>query len=648
MSKVTLLAHQTDKKNILELLQQSGVLEISDLTEQMAAEEAFADFLEQDHEQEAMQAVEKSMAEVRFNLDFLNRYHRVNKGLLDDILVEKEVLTLKTVQEKVPHWAAISSNVYQTLKAVDEKLMSLRNEETRLQNLQRQLQPWQQLTITLPEITNTKAVRLELGTVPVTQLKLIESQLAAAEAACYLEEIDSQRGEAYILLAYHHQHAELVQNALKQVNFNRQQLPQLPGTVVENLRHIEQGLTTVTAERKTALAQIAEQVQHRQTLQYYLDYLTVQREKNQAVDNLARTDSTFVLQGWVPTAEVAQLQQRILALSETIGLTVSEPEEGENFPVKLENKPFFAPFEFVTKLYGIPSPYGIDPTASFTAFFIIFFGFCLTDAGYGLVLMLLAGIGLRKIKGENMRKLLKILFWGGLSTVVIGWLVGGWFSYQIIGAPLAFDALANPILLLGIALGIGVVHIFYGMGVKFVSLVRQGKTLDALFDVGLWYVLLTGLGLLALPSTAKIGKYMALAGAIGLILTQGRSQPTILKKFFSGLVSLYDITGYFSDILSYSRLLALGLATGVVGLAINTMAGLLVGSPIGWIPMVILLIGGHTFNLAINGLGSFIHSSRLQYIEFYNRFYEGGGRAFAPFRFNTRHMEIQQETTQHE
>ena len=170
MSKVTLLAHQTDKERILDLLQQSGVLEISDLTEQLAAEEPLADFLEQDQEQEAMQAVEKSMAEVRFNLDFLNRYHRVNKGLLDDLLAEKKALTVSEVEENVPTWAEISSKVYQTFKAIDEQLLALRNEETRLQNLRKQLQPWQKLTLPLEDLKDSKTVRLQLAAVPPRSL----------------------------------------------------------------------------------------------------------------------------------------------------------------------------------------------------------------------------------------------------------------------------------------------------------------------------------------------------------------------------------------------------------------------------------------------------------------------------------------------
>ncbi|HAA37326.1 MAG TPA: hypothetical protein DCE00_00485 [Firmicutes bacterium] len=646
MSKVTLLAHQTDKERILDLLQQSGVLEISDLTEQLAAEEPLADFLEQDQEQEAMQAVEKSMAEVRFNLDFLNRYHRVNKGLLDDLLAEKKALTVSEVEENVPTWAEISSKVYQTFKAIDEQLLALRNEETRLQNLRKQLQPWQKLTLPLEDLKDSKTVRLQLAAVPAAQLAGLEAELAASGAAYYLELIDSQRGESFILLAAYTADEEAVQDVIKQFDFNRHLLPALTGTAAENLAKLEQELLDVQTAQEEALARIAEQVQFREVLLYYYDYLSVQRDQKQSVELLARTESTFLLEGWVPTAEVEGLRQKVSALNDSIQISVREPYEDEDFPVQFENKPFFAPYEFVTKLYGAPNPRSVDPTAPFTPFFVIFFGLCLTDAGYGVILMLLGLLGLRKVKGESMRNLLKILVACGFSTVVCGWLIGGWFGYPLFGAPLLFDALSDPMRLLVYSLALGILHIFWGMAVKCISLVREGKIFDALADVGLWYGLIIGLLLLALPSTAAIGKNMALVSTVGLILTQGRSQPTLLKKIFSGVLSLYDITGYFSDLLSYSRLLALGLATGVVSLTVNTMADLLSGHPIGYVAMAVLLVGGHTFNLAINALGSFIHSARLQYIEFYNRFYEGGGRIFRPFRYNTSHIEILGEGAQ--
>lgn len=646
MNKVFLVAHQAEKDQVLAVLQQLGVLEVSDLQAKDVESQAWAELVEGDQEQEALQSLEARLADVRFSLDFLNRYYPAKKSMLDALSGSKVAVPAGELNGNAAEWARISDQVYAALRKIDEKLMALRNEETRLQNLKLQLSPWEKLTVPLQEIKTTAFVRTELGTLPTAELAAAKEELSASVPGFYLEEVNSDRGESFIFIMHHTANAEDVQAVLKQRNFNRHTFPQLSGTVADNLKRIQDELTKADEERKAALASAQEQVQYRDQLNYYLDYVTVERDKKQLVANLARTGNAFILEGWIRAVDLPELKKKLEASCETVEVVAREPEDNEAFPVALENKPFFAPFEFITKLYGTPSPHGLDPTPALTPFFILFFGLCMTDAGYGVAIALLGILGLKVVKAGAARNLMWVLFAGGLSTILFGWLVGGWFGMQVLGAPLFFDSLADPMQMLIYALALGVLQIFVGMAIQFIRLVREGKFLDAVFDVGLWYVLIIGLLLFAAPGMADIGRIMSLVGAIGLILTQGRTQPNIIKKFLSGLLSLYNITGYLSDVLSYSRLLALGLATAVIALAINTMAGLLAGHPVGYVVMVILLIGGHAFNLIINTLGSYIHSSRLQYIEFYNRFYEGGGRSFVPFQLKTKNIEIQPEWQQ--
>ncbi len=645
MNKVYLLAHQADKEHILSALQQSGLLEISDITG--TEEEDWATSLTRDQEQEALQELEGRLAEVKFNLDFLNRYHPVRKGLLDDMLAEKKSISAGEMEQKAAGWAEVSSKVFAAIKAIDEQLLQIRNEETRLQNLRQQLFPWRYLPVPLERLKSTPAVKTELFSLPANVAVRLREELAETDTAYYLEEVENLRGEIYFVLVTHHSDAETVREVLKRFDYVLHAFPELTGLPEELLAGLEEDLQGLSARQEEVMQNLAELVQYREQLLCYLDYLTVLREKKQAVENLGRTARTFVLEGWIRQADVERLKLILAGVSDSVEMVVREPEPGEAFPVLLENKPLFAPFEFVTKLYGAPSPAGVDPTAAFTPFFIVFFGIALTDAAYGVFLSLLAVLGLMKIKGENMRKLLKIIFACGLSTVVFGWLIGGWLGYQVLGAPLYFDSLSDPMRLLVYSLALGVIHIFWGMMVKLIHLVRRREYFAAFADVVLWYGLIIGLLLLIVPAAATFGKYLAIISAVGLILTQGRAQGSIMKKFFSGVLSLYNITGYLSDILSYSRLLALGLATGVVSLTVNTMAGLLKGHPIGYVAMLIIMAGGHVFNLAINALGAFIHSSRLQYIEFYNQFYEGGGKHFNPFRIQTRHIEIRPDGLQH-
>lgn len=220
--------------------------------------------------------------------------------------------------------------------------------------------------------------------------------------------------------------------------------------------------------------------------------------------------------------------------------------------------------------------------------------------------------------------------------------MGGWFGDLIKLRPLWFNPLDDPMRMLIFSFVLGFIQIFFGMGVRAYQEIKAGRVLDAVFDQGLWFVFLIGLVSLALPQFSAAGKWLAAGGALGLILTQGRSQKGLIKKFFSGLLSLYDVTGYLSDVLSYSRLLALGLATGVIATAINTMSGLLAGSVPGVIIMVFFLIGGHFFNLMIGSLGAYVHTSRLQYIEFFGKFFEGGGKPFQPFCNTTKFVDIEE------
>ena len=234
--------------------------------------------------------------------------------------------------------------------------------------------------------------------------------------------------------------------------------------------------------------------------------------------------------------------------------------------------------------------------------------------------------------------------------MLVGAVTGSWFGDLFGIAPIWFSPLDNPLLMLGVSFALGLVQIYVGIGMRLYYNIRQGNLKEAIFDQGLWYPFLTGFLLLlggsALgnPAMSEVGKWLAIVGAGGLIVTQGRAHKNIIKRLGTGILSLYDLTGYVSDILSYSRLLALGLASSVIAMVVNDMAKRFLSIRfVGWIPMLMILVIGHVFNLAINVIGSYVHSSRLQYVEFYGKFFEGGGRRFRPFNKKTKYIEIVEE-----
>jgi V/A-type H+-transporting ATPase subunit I len=325
-----------------------------------------------------------------------------------------------------------------------------------------------------------------------------------------------------------------------------------------------------------------------------------------------------------------------------VHLDFEDPAEDDDIPVALSNPRLVQPFEIVTELYSLPDPREIDPNVYMAPFYFVFFGMMVSDAAYGLVLSLLSALALWKLKLAGMgKKLVELLFLCGISTFIWGIIFGSWFGDLIKVKPLWLNPLDNPMAVLYLSFAMGLVQIYTGIVLSAYKNIRKGKVADALMDQGLWLVFLTGLIMLAFPGTVGVAKYVALVGAMGLVLTQGRTQRSIIKKFTSGLLSLYNVTSYLSDVLSYSRLLALGLATGVIATVINTMAKMLGVNIIGYIAMVIIMAGGHLFNIAVNALGAYVHSSRLQYIEFFGKFYEGGGRAFDPLRMKTEYLDIE-------
>jgi V/A-type H+-transporting ATPase subunit I len=285
----------------------------------------------------------------------------------------------------------------------------------------------------------------------------------------------------------------------------------------------------------------------------------------------------------------------------------------------------------ITEQYSLPNSRGIDPNLIMAPFFVMFFGMMVSDAGYGIVLALSTAIALLVLKPQGgMGKMLGLLCLGGVSTFIWGAIFGGWFGVNL--KPLWFNPLDNPLQMLIFCLILGVIQLYVGIGLQAYKNIREGKYLDALFDQGLWYIFLSGLMMMALPPLAVIGKFMAIGGALGLVATQGRTEKGIVKKLINGVLSLYNVTGFLGDVLSYSRLFALGLATGVIGTVVNAMSSMLGGSFIGNILMVFFMIFGHTFNIAINVLGAYVHSSRLQYVEFFGKFFEGDGKPFVPFK----------------
>lgn len=518
------------------------------------------------------------------------------------------------------------------------------------------LTPWTKLDIPL-EMNETEYVSVIHG---VTGAKVQSGQLMAAVQesvpSAIIQEAGADKQQKYFSIIVLKEEKDVLYEALRPFNFSVISMADQKGTPTEAIhryeKRIEEIENTITENEKV----LVDLAPARKNIEYLYDLLVTQRDRARIVGEMLSTDTVFYFDGWMPARAQEEVEELLKRYE--FYYDIQAPDAEEEVPVLLHNSSVATPFEAVTNMYSLPSRKDVDPTTIMAPFYFIFFGMMLSDAAYGIILSALCFFVLKKYKPEGtIYKMFKMFFYCGISTVIWGALFGGWFgdfipvvartlfNKEVTIDPIWFNPMDDPMKLLVFSLILGAIHLFVGMGVQAYMYFRDGQAMDAICDIILWYVLLIGLTLFGVggmiaPAMTMVGKVMSIVGAVGILVTGGRKKKGIVGKITGGLGALYGITGYLSDLLSYSRLLALGLATGVVAQVINTLGSLAGGGVLGAILLTFALVFGTIFNLAINALGAFVHSCRLQYVEFFGKFYTGGGREFRPFERKTKYVKI--------
>jgi len=663
MKSVTVVGHAALRTEILTVLHGLGVMQLVDVSEEMgqadgaagaAAGEDRGRLIQQT--QSKIAETDRQLSEVTSCLNYISRWNRVQQGLVESFLAAKEEVSKNT-------WEAAGefdySDILATCQHGETRLGEIRTRETDLAVRIRELQPFGVLDLDLGALTGTAKVASYFSTTTELKLEALSAALASIGAPYHLERMGTVGRQVYFLLLYFRDDAAIAE-MIRTSGTEAVSLPDTGTTAAEAIRAAESELAALAAEREALAEAGGRLVEHRPVLHTLYDRLLLDRQRYEAQYMLAPTGKTFVLSGWCPGPEIGRLEQGLAPFADSVAIITRDPGPHEQPPITLTNKPLTKPFEIVTNIYGWPSYHEIDPTPLLTPFFVLFFAIALTDAIYGLLMMAYCVWMMRKpTTPKSAHKFFRLLTIGGFATFVMGALTGGWmgdalnflppylgFITRFKDAIIVFDPVKEPMTLMILSLVLGLIHLMVGIGIKAYMNIKHGRVFDALVDQGLWLVLLPSLALMAGgsalgPAVASIGKYLAIGSVGGLILTQGRSAKNLIGKIFGGLYSLYGLIGYLSDTLSYSRLLALGLATASLGMAINQIALMVRPVPfVGIILMLAIMAFGHGISLLINVFGAFIHSGRLQFIEFFTKFFEGGGKAFKPFAQRPRYTEV--------
>jgi V/A-type H+-transporting ATPase subunit I len=512
------------------------------------------------------------------------------------------------------------------------------------------LTPWKSLDLPL-ETQGTETTAVQLGVCPVTvELDILKQDLAAGAELAELQQVAEDKDQRYLVLVSHRSETEAALSALRPHSFSVVHFKDVEGTAEENIQKLEAELAQLDEEQEAAVAAIVARAEKRSDLQVCLDRVNQEISK-EAVSERFLTDGTiFFLEGWIPAENLPQLEESLTGF--TCAYESADPEEGETPPTKLKNPKWMDSINMVTEMYSLPAYHGIDPNPLMFFWYVFFFGFMFADMAYGLIIF---GICLAIIKLYHPKKTMGRMFhlglWLGGSTAFCGIFVGGFFGnllevfYEnflpnatMPGWMVAFNnglvvnPVQDPMTVLIIALAIGCVQLVMGQCIHIYMGFRDGTALDAILDVVPWWIVFAGIAILALQGTP----WGLVAGAVALLVTQGRHAPTIAGKIFGGIKSWYDITSWLSDILSYARLMALMLATSVIAMVFNTLGAL----PKNIIAFIIIFLIGHVFNIGVNVIGTYVHAARLQYLEYFGKFYQDGGIPFRPLQYDTKYVDV--------
>jgi len=645
VSKINIVGHQKNQKEFLEVLQNAGFVQF---------EEQVESDLEKQNLNEELSKIEYKTAGVKFCLDFLAN-HETEKKSLKEKIDSKINLTLVEIEKKVKELDL--EGKIKEIQEIEAGINEANSIKEKINLELSEITPWNKLDFIPNHEKMISGFDFKLLMINENLYQDFLNRLQKDLPLTEVEKIKIEKKEIFAVLFYKTNDESKISEIINELSIKISEIPDLKISISDRIKKINQEIEQ-SESRIEKLTKEAQRLALNQTdLKIAFDYLNWQKEFIFNQQKSLQTKQTFSLIGWIDKSKIKNLEKEFSKISDEFVIDEIKIKEEENVPIIFKNS-WAQPFEFVTNVYGAPQYNEPDPTPWLAPFFIFFFGLCLTDAGYGIILALTSFIALKLFKpAKEAAKMFKVLMYGGIVTFFAGAAVGGWFGIVIDDIKIEWlknilttirmiDPVKDPLTMLVFSLILGIIQVLVGIIVSFWWKLKNKDIKSAILDDVVWFYFIVVMLVWGISNMGIIdftaSKYLVWLGVAALILTQGRNKKNPVMKIIGGVISLYGLIGYLSDVLSYSRLLALGLATGIIAMVINLIAGLVIEMVpyLGYVIALGILIGGHIFNIGINALGAFIHSSRLQFVEFFPKFMEGGGVLFSPFQRESKYVRI--------
>lgn len=631
MKKFKLFALEKDRKSLLKELQKFSYVHFVKTKEDDES-------LKEINFNQDMTTIKEKSQKVKWMLNyFLKLFPKETKKEIDESSVKETLLVLLEQQANKYDF----SNDYENLAKINGEIDSNKEEIANLEIYREELSKWLNIKESLGNLKAFKTAKFFLGTVAKKNFEALKDNLRNFEHT-YIEEISDESSQVNIMLLTSNTEEKGLKNELKTYSFTETNFDFDTSFTeeYEKTKFREEELKKANEKLKEKVEKLLKLIPKLLIQKEYLDNALM---RETVVSNFKATDTVNVIEGYIPKDMEEEFKRIINKNSNKnnyLEITEVDKEDPE-VPILLKNSGVTGLFESITQMYALPRYNEIDPTAILSIFYWIFFGMMVADFAYGLILFILSGLALMFGKfDENKRKFLKFFFALSFSTMIWGLLYGSAFGDLIKLPTQVLDSSKDFMSIFILSIIFGAIHLVIALGIKAYILIKNGHFMDVIYDVFLWYLTLTSLIILLLAGRFGLSEFTknifiacAVIGMLGIVVFGARDAKTLVGRIGGGLYSLYGITSYIGDFVSYLRLMALGLAGGFIASAINIIVKMLVSKGIlGIILGVVVFTLGQSFNIFLSFLSSYVHTSRLTYVEFFSKFYEGGGKAFKKFR----------------